>query len=214
MKVLVISAHTDDEILGCGGTIARLVEGGDEVFICIVCESVSARGRDDFSKMEELAKESAQILGVNDIYFLRFKDQRLDEKSLLDLNKAIEEVVQKVKPDIVFTHYIDDLNKDHRIVSESTLVATRPFSSQIKKVYQYEVVSSTELGFKEFKPNTFVNIAKTINKKIKAFSKYESEIEEYPHPRSIEGLKIKAQQNGMRSGFKYAEAFILVREKI
>lgn len=212
MKILVIAAHPDDEVLGCGGTIARFAEEGNSVHICVVCDGVIARDRDDVRQMEKCAKDSAKVLGATDICFLNFKDQRLDEIPIVEINKSLEKIMQKFKPEIVFTHYRDDLNKDHRIVYEATMVAARPFGIPVKKVYQYEVLSSTEWGFTEFRPNTFVEIKKTIGKKIDAFSKYKTEIRDFPHPRSIEGIRVKAMYNGMKSGFEFAEAFILERD--
>lgn len=211
---MVISAHPDDEVLGCGGTIARFTEEGNEAYVCIVCDGISARNRDDHNEMEKCSKESAKILGVKEVYFLNFKDQRLDELPIIEINKAIEKIINKIKPEIVYTHYKGDLNKDHRIVSEATKVAVRPFSSTIKKLYEYEVMSSTEWGFDEFRANTFVDITKTIAKKLDAFSKYKTETKEYPHPRSIEGLKVKSKQNGIKAGFEFAEAFILERDLV
>jgi LmbE family N-acetylglucosaminyl deacetylase len=129
--------------------------------------------------------------------------------------KFIESFIEKIKPNIIYTHYKDDLNIDHRKTFEAVITATRPIENySVRKILSFEVLSSTEwaFNFKKFAPNIYVNIEDTINKKIEALRRYKSEIREYLHPRSVDGIKILAKKRGLEVGMRYAEGFILVRE--
>jgi len=230
MKVLVIAAHPDDEAFGMGGTIAKHSERKDEVYVCVLSESTSSQYKhlpeNEIEKLKKSIKgeceKANKILGVKRVYFFDFPDMKLDTLPHVDVNSCIEKCILEVKPDIVYTHFIDDLNKDHRIVSESTLVAVRPIvgkgkshaKTNIKKVLFYEIPSSTEWIFYEhmFKPNFFVNITNTLGKKMKAIESYRRELRRFPHPRSLEAVKILAKARGVAIGVKAAEAFVLVRE--
>ena len=212
MKILVIAAHPDDEVLGMGGTIKKLSEK-NHVNLCVVSEGASAQYTD--KKMIQVRKKSCEkssrILGIENISFLNFPDMRLDSIPQLEINKSLEKIISKFKPEIVFTTPHNDLNKDHQKVFESTLVATRPFSNNVKEVMAYELP-----GFKKnsFNPTRFVEISKEISQKIKAFKMYKSEIEDFPHPRSIKAIENLAIQRGVESGLKNAEAFEIIRSVI
>ena len=220
-KILVISAHPDDEILGCGGTVAKLVQKGYGVFTLILGEGITSRDdRRDRKKREkeiiELQKQSKlanKILGVKESFFSEFPDNRFDTVPLLDIVKVIEKIKNQIKPEIIFTHYKNDLNIDHRITYNAVITATRPVVGEhVKEVYSFETLSSTEWNFPlGFSPNTFFDISETIDVKLKAFKEYKAELREYPHPRSLEGLKINAEYWGIKIGVKYAEVFRSVR---
>ncbi len=224
MKVLVVVAHPDDEVLGCGGTIAKHSSEGDTVKSIIVAEGITSRDnirKTDFRK-KELEKlklhslKAAKILGIKSTYFLDLPDNRLDSLDLIDITKKIEQHVLKFKPDIIYTHHYGDLNIDHRTVHNAVMTACRPFSSYfIKKILTFENPSSTEwqsLSFNSyFKPNYFENIETHINKKIKAMKEYKTELKKWPHTRSLEFLNILAKFRGAISGLKYAEAFFAER---
>ncbi len=227
MKVLVIAAHPDDEVLGVGGTIAKHVESKDEVYVCILGEGITSRElslkkksqkekNHKIKKLKNNALEASKILGIKKILFFGLPDQKFDTLPILDIIKKIEKCVKEIKPDIVYTHSETDLNRDHRIVFEASMVATRPLGNGIKKILSYEVPSSTEWGSpvskKHFIPNVFINIEKTLEKKLKAMKKYKSEIRDFPHPRSTEALKALAKKHGVEVGLKSAEAFVLIRE--
>ena len=218
MKVLIIAAHMDDEVLGCGGTICRHVEQGDEVHVCFVANRAYNHIYDkDLIGEEKKATKSAQkILGYHSSSFLDLNDEQLDAKQI-DLIVPIERVVQFWNPEIVYTHHRGDANQDHRAVFQASVIACRVISSQrIRRLLCYEVPSSTDqvAPFPEFAfyPNYYVNIGDSIEKKIRAMEAYVKEIREFPHPRSSEGLDVYAKKRGMEIGMRAAEAFMLVRE--
>jgi LmbE family N-acetylglucosaminyl deacetylase len=225
MKVLVIAAHPDDETLGLGGTIAKYSEQKDEVWVLILAEG--SEGRTPRHRHIELRKKCAsqacQVLGVSRVIFCDMQDQKLDVLPLLDVIKPIEDCVRKFKPDVVYTHFKEDVNQDHRIAFQATMVATRPFGDNtVRKLLCYETPSSTEWAapFTDslFAPNVFVDISATLDKKIQAMQMYAntyiSEVRPYPHPRSYEAIEIYAKRYGIIVGVRAAEAFMLVRELI
>lgn len=225
MKVLVIAAHPDDEVLGCGGTIAKHVQDGDNVSILILGEGITSRGEKKAEKikkkikeLKENAKKAASILGVKKIFTFDFPDNRFDTVPLLDIIKVIEDVKKAANPEIVYTHHAGDLNIDHQITLKSVLTAFRPIKGEkTRKILSFEVPSSTEWGAPgagNFIPNLFVDISKTIDKKIEALRAYKSELREYPHPRSPKALKIIAGRWGSSVGLEFAEAFVVVREVV
>ena len=221
MKILVVAAHPDDEVLGCGGTIAKSVQNGDEVYCLIMGEGVSSRYEHrELAKKEELkalkaeAQKAAEILGIKKVFFKDFPDNRFDTVPLLEIIKAIREVKEKIKPDFIYTHYQGDLNIDHRITFEAVLTACRPLVGEtVQCIYSFEVPSATEWNApdKQFTPNVFVDISDTFNKKIEALKAYKSEIRKYPHPRSPKSLEIIGKRWGLVVGGGLVEPFILIR---
>jgi len=234
LKILVIAAHPDDEVLGMGGTITKYVKNGDSVKIIIMATGIFSRRSSnntnsntyevDEKILKKMSKQvqnlqkdaikSSKIMGVKDIEFLNFPDNEMDKKSNLEITKKIEHVISKFKPDIVFTHSQHDVNIDHRIIYDATITATRPFSKfKVKEVISFEVPSSTEWYFpSKFSPNMFIDINKELPTKIKALSAYKTEINNFPHPRSAEGLEVIAKRWGTVSAFNAAEAFYIVRQ--
>jgi LmbE family N-acetylglucosaminyl deacetylase len=220
-KILIIAAHPDDEILGCGGTAARLAKEGNEVFTAILGEGITSRddSRDREKRDAEIAElkkqvhEANQLIGVKEVFTFDLPDNRFDSVALLDVVKVVEKVKEKIKPDIVFTHYEKDLNIDHQITYQAVMTAMRPMVGEtVKEIYSFEVHSSTEWNFPlSFSPDCFFDITDTIDAKVDAMAKYENELRDYPHPRSLKGIRMAAKYRGLKTGVKYAEAFKVVR---
>lgn len=217
MVNLIIAAHPDDEVLGCGGLIKKL-SSQEEFYVVIL--SGGADTRYDKS-MENVLRENAinanKILGTTEVFFENLPNQKMDNIPLLEVTQVIEKYINELKPDRVFTQHIGDLNKDHQVVAEATFTATRPIVGQrVKEVYSYNVPSSTEWNLVEgkhtFVPNVFIDIKEQLDSKIEAMKYYESECREYPHPRSPQSLKAHSNYWGLVSGYEYAEPFKLVRK--
>lgn len=216
-NILVVVAHPDDEVLGIGGTIIKHVNDGDEVNILILGDGETSRDSGaDIKKRELQARSVSQVMGVKNIFLEKYLDNQFDIIPLLTIIKKIESVLKEVKPSIIYTHYYNDLNIDHCLVAQAVITACRPnTSSGIKKILAFETPSSTEWQIKDqshvFCPTEYNNITDFIDKKIDILKIYKDELADYPHPRSVEGIKILAQYRGLESGFKYAEAFQLIR---
>ncbi|MDD5680705.1 MAG: PIG-L family deacetylase [Candidatus Omnitrophica bacterium] len=220
-RILIVAAHPDDEALGCGGTVARLIKEGHEAFTLILGEGITSRDRRrdvhrreaDIKKLRGEAGRANKILGVKEVYFFDFPDNRFDTVALLDIVKAVEEVKRRIKPSIIFTHYEKDLNVDHQIVYKAVITAARPVKEEsVKEIYSSEMPSSTEWSYPlAFSPDIFFDISGTIHTKLNALKAYETELRKYPHPRSAEGVKLMAKTWGMKTGLGYAEAFKTVR---
>ena len=214
MRVLVIAAHPDDEVLGCGGTIARHVAAGDFVDVITFTDGVSSRSAGMLSRSLSATK-AGEILGFRFQPLGPFSDQRMDEVALLDIVNAIERYLTDARPCVVYTHHGGDLNMDHRIVHQATLTAFRPQpGSTVKAIYAYEVPSSTEWAsdtLPAFRPNHFVDVSSFMERKIAALQAYEEEMRPFPHPRSIEVVKSLASWRGASVGLNAAEAFMTVR---
>lgn len=223
MRILVIAAHPDDEVLGCGSTIARLAQEGHEVYIAIMGEGVTSRYQQredaDQSLVEELhacSRRVAEALGARDVVLHNLPDNRFDTVPLLEIVKSIEEMVTRFSPEVIYTHHGGDLNVDHKLVHRAVLTATRPMKGEVvREIYAFEIASSTEWAFQRFdpafRPNVFVDVAGTLELKIKALSFYESEVRAFPHPRSPEALRSIARRWGSVVGCEAAEAFELIR---
>lgn len=219
MKVLIIAPHMDDEVLGCGGTIAKHVDNKDNVYVSFIAHRIYSHKFD--KKKNEIEKKHAikakEILGYKGSIFFELNDERLDT-AIQDIIIPLEKYVLKIKPEIVYCPFQKDNNQDHRAVFDAARVVLRPVATPfINNVYMYEVPSSTDqsppLAENVFLPNYYADITKYIDKKIEAFKCYETEKRVYPHPRSKEALKVLAQKRGTEIGFKYAEAFMIIREK-
>jgi LmbE family N-acetylglucosaminyl deacetylase len=223
MKILVVAAHPDDEVLGCGGSIARYIQEGNEVHIGILGEGITSRYErredvdpDQIDRLRLKTRDAASILGITDVSFYDFPDNRFDSIDLIEIIKVIEELVEKINPDIIYTHHGGDLNIDHEITFRAVLTATRPVKGyNVKGIYSFEIPSSTEWSFwrlqSHFNPNFFTDISKTLELKITAMNIYDSETREFPHPRSAKALKVTAQKWGSSVGVDAAEAFELIR---
>lgn len=222
-KVLIIAAHPDDEVLGMGGTIAKLTKEGNEVYVLIVTDGSSSQYKDCNNLSEIIANKKyetqncSKILGVREVLYGNLPDMKLDTIPHIEINKVIENVINKIHPEIVYTHFWGDVNMDHQCVYKSTLVAVRPVMGQVvKELYCYRVPSSTEWtpckADTMYMPNVFVDIEKESEIKYEAFSKYTTELREYPHPRSIRYLRESDKTVGLRVGLFCAEEFVLLRK--
>ena len=220
--IMVIAAHPDDEVLGCGGTIARLIGLGHQVHIVIVAEGLTSRidstdnSSSELTQLHDSSRQSALVLGTSNISHLGLPDNKLDTLPLLDIVQKVEECISKVKPSIIYTHSACDLNIDHSIVHKAVLTACRPMPGCfVKKILAFEILSSTEWRFNQnspFIPNVYTDISGFIDIKLNALSCYQSELRSWPHPRSLEAVRFKAAVRGSEVGLAHAEAFMLIRD--
>lgn len=220
-KILIVAAHPDDEVLGCFGTVSRLIKEGYEAYTLILGEGKTSRDekrvvenkKDEIEILNSEIKRANDTIGIKKTFIYNFADNRFDSVDLLDIVKVISKVKEEIKPDVIFTHYENDLNIDHQITYKAVIIATRPMQNEsVKEIYSFEVLSSTEWNYPlSFSPDTFFDIEDTLDLKISAMKEYKSELCTYPHPRSIEGIELNAQYQGMRVGKKYVEAFKSVR---
>lgn len=225
-RMLVIAAHPDDEVLGCGGTIAKEVAQGSDVRIVILQDGVTVRykrmtpqAKRELNQLYEDALGAARVLGVpqDHVTFGKFPCANLNTVPFGTLRTFLTDIVQGFKPDVVYTHHHGDYNPDHTIANTAALYASRanPGDHIPRKVYTFEIPSSTERADQSvspFMPNVFVDIKGTLDKKVRALESYRGETHPYPHGRSAEALRVFAQYRGIQSGRPYAEAFHLVRE--
>jgi LmbE family N-acetylglucosaminyl deacetylase len=222
-SILVVAAHPDDEILGCGGTMTRLAREGHEVRIVILAEGMSSRyaHREDadpqqLQHLHARAQQAADKVGAKELVLCKLPDNRLDTVPLLEVVKLVEELVTRFRPEVIYTHHPGDLNVDHGVVHRAVLTATRPVAGQcVSEIYAFEVPSSTEWAFQRleplFRPSVFVDITETLETKIKALACYDTETRKFPHPRSPEALRAIATRWGSVVGLQAVEAFELIR---
>jgi LmbE family N-acetylglucosaminyl deacetylase len=223
MNVLVVAAHPDDEVLGCGGTIAKLSREGHAVYIAILGEGLTSRYTERESadqaalaKLHACSREAARLLGAADLSLHQFPDNRFDTVPLLKVVKLTESLISSIRPEVIYTHHAGDLNIDHVVTNRAVLTASRPLAaSSVRDVYAFEIPSSTEWAFglsgTPFAPNVFVSIGDTLQAKIAAMALYESEVRPFPFPRSAEALMAIARHWGSVAGLPSAEAFCLLR---
>lgn len=215
MTNLIIAAHPDDEILGCGGTIGRF-HSQEDFYVLILTDGASGRYDEALSRrLREQALAANRIVGTREVRFEQLPNQGLDHIPLTDVITVIEHHLHQIRPTRLFIHAHTDLNKDHRIVFEAAVTAVRPLAGQVvRKVYSYFVASSSEWDRTDqpFAPNTVVDIVDSLELKCQAMSCYASESRAYPHPRSREALSVYAGYWGLSSGFRYAEPFRLIQQ--
>jgi LmbE family N-acetylglucosaminyl deacetylase len=219
--ILIIAAHPDDDAFGCGGTIAKLSKNKNDIYAIYFTDGVSARLNQKDLKKNIIQRRintnaAAKILGIKNYSYCLYPDNKLDSIPLLEIVQRVEKEIKNIKPDIIFTHFSNDLNIDHRIINKAVITATRPKpKNKIKKIFLFETLSSTEWNFSEknrsFNPNYFIDISKTIDKKIMSIKSYKKEICKWPHPRSVKGVKVLAMFRGQSVGLKLAEGFQLLR---
>lgn len=221
-SILIVAAHPDDEVLGCGGTIAKHARAGDGVHILILAEGAtsrmrtSARGHASFvvglRKLREAARRAGKSLGAESVRFEGLPDNRLDGQELLDVVKKIEAVIAAVRPDIVYTHHSGDVNIDHRIAHDAVIAAVRPQpGNEVSGLYFFETPSSTEWrppnSAASFMPTHYIDISETLDHKMAALRIYASEMRPWPHPRSYRAIEHLARWRGATVGREAAEAF-------
>ena len=211
-RVLVIAAHPDDELLGCGGTLALHAARGDHVTALIACEGESLRYGAGGCQMRDHTRAACRTLGVSGVRELSFADQRLDRHTLTELITPIERTVRELRPSVIYCQYGGDINRDHELLFKAALVATRPTEDYIAAVYAFDTASSTEWGYpRTFEPDTWIDISATLDIKLAAMACYHTEVRQYPHPRSLEALRFRAKAWGNRCCLDAAEVFMTVR---
>jgi N-acetylglucosamine malate deacetylase 1 len=215
-NILVIAAHPDDEMLGCGGSIIKLKKKCD-IKVLFMTDGVSARKKNHKKILERRnsCEKLFKKLKIKKPVFLDFPDNQMDKVPLLEIVKKIERIIKEIKPHTIFTHYSDCLNIDHQITCKAVLTACRPIKNNtVKKILSFEILSSTEWSkFKNkgFEPNYFIDITKEIKNKISSMKYYKMELRKYPHSRSIKAIEALASFRGVSCGVKYAEGFYLNR---
>jgi len=224
--IVVVAAHPDDEVLGCGGTIARFANEGYSIHVLLLADGESSRGEVPIENIDDLvttrsnaAEQACGILGCSSTKTLSLPDNRLDGVDLLDIVKQVESFIHQYQPTKVFTHHRGDVNVDHKIVHDAVLTACRPQPNHCtKELLFFEIPSSTEWQTPDaedsFHPNYFVDISSTIGKKLRALEAYQEEMRKFPHPRSLQAVEALSQWRGATVGVKAAEAFVLGRKII
>jgi len=218
-KTLVVAAHPDDEVLGCGGLIARLINQGEHVRVVFIAEGTSCRYealnkkvQEEISFRNQCSIEAMRSLGVSSYNFYNLPCGRLDKEPIIEIAKIIENEISDYMPTTVLTHSNNDVHNDHIIIYRAVLQATRPVGKIVKNLLSFEILSSTEWNYtKVFIPNIFVDVTSTINAKINAMHCYSTEQPKYPHPRSDKGIRSLASMRGSQSGVEYAEGFKIIR---
>lgn len=220
-KILVVVAHADDEVIGCGGAIARHVASGDDVHVVFMADGVTSRSdatSQDQQKRCAAADNAKAILGYQEAYYLGLPDNMLDSLPLLEIVKLLEKIILDIHPELVYTHHIGDLNIDHRITCQAVLTACRPIpGSTVREIISFEIMSSTEwagYGTAPFLPDIFIDIDSHWECKRLSLLAYAQEMRPPPHSRSIEHLDILSQHRGFCVGMRRAEAFKLIRRLI
>lgn len=225
-SVLVVAAHPDDEVLGCGGTIARLAEQGHAVHVAILGQGAASRFAPGCSQtatevaaLQQKSREAARILGAAQVRHFGLPDNRFDSLDLLDVVQLLERLSEELTPAVVYTQHGGDLNVDHAVVFRAALTAFRPMSgNSVRELLAYEVASSTEWSFGQFSPaflpDTFMDVSDFLDRKLAALASYENELRAFPHPRSAHAVRAQAEWRGAAAGLAAAEAFATVWRKI
>ena len=224
MNVLVVVAHPDDELLGCGGTILKHIRAGDTVYIGILAEGITSRNADvtplphqELDELHATARLVSERIGAKKLFMGGFSDNRMDEHALLNIVKVVENWVNEVCPEIVYTHAAGDLNVDHAVTNRAVMTATRPQPGHhiVKELLAMEIPSSTEWAFSQlppaFHPTLFIDISDTLCEKLSLLDLYEGEMRAAPHPRSREVVQALATVRGSAVSVPAAEAFAVLR---
>lgn len=215
--VLVVAAHPDDEALGCGATMAKHAANGDKVYTCFMTDGVGARSVEggEAERRKLAATRASEVLGVEKNFYFDFPDNKMDTVGLLDLVQAVESVIYKVQPSIIYTHFQHDLNIDHQLTHRAVMTACRPqMSHSVDSIYSFEVLSSTEWAFNSnpvFHANVIIDVVDSFASKISALNCYKEEMRTFPHSRTLEAVKALGVLRGATHGFRLAEAFQLER---
>lgn len=219
-NVLVVAAHPDDEVLGCGGTLIGHKLAGDTVQIMYMTNGVGARGENvsEIERRQQSALSVSRSLGCELPDFFDFTDNQMDTHPFLDIVKAVETVVHRERPDVIYTHFGGDLNIDHILTYRAVLTACRPQPGcSVKAIYCFEVSSSTEWApqaYQSFNPQRFVDIGAFKQQLDSQLLSYQQELRPWPHCRSVEAIWAHRQWRGASVGLAAAEAFMVEREII
>jgi len=216
-RVICVAAHPDDEVLGCGGTLAKYARNGAEVSVIFIADGVSSRTEADTAIVQRrlMAEKALKVIGVSDVHNLGLPDNQLDSLPLLTIVKKLEALLHDLSPNVVFTHHFGDLNIDHQLTARACLTALRPLpDSRVSEILAFEVLSSTEWMFPSvstFVPNYFVDISSTVEAKLSAAREYTLEMRSPPHARSVDNILNLAKLRGNSVGLHFAEAFSVIR---
>lgn len=218
MNILVIAPHPDDEILGAGGTILKHIAHGDHVYVCIVTKGCNPLfSETSVNRIRAEAKDCHTFLGIKETYYLDFPAAMIEKIDRYEINDKIFKVISKVRPEIVYIPHHGDMQKDHQIVSEASMVALRPkYSHVVRKILAYETLSETEWNIPHsmnaFMPNLYHDISEYLEYKLEAMNKYTSQLADFPNPRSLIAIEALAKYRGSTINARAAEAFVLLRE--
>jgi N-acetylglucosamine malate deacetylase 1 len=216
--VLVVSAHADDEALGCGGTIVRHVEEGDAVHLVFMADGVHSRknaSKEDLTRRFAASKRAQSLLGVSFAQSLELPDNKMDSVPLLEIVQKLEPILSEILPSVIYTHHHGDLNIDHRLTHAAVMTACRPTpDSSVREIYGFEVLSSSEWATQQispFLPHYFVDITQQLRTKLDALEAYAEEMRKPPHSRSVAHAEVLAHHRGYSIGVDAAEAFEVYR---
>lgn len=218
MKILIVAAHPDDEVLAMGGTIARLSSEGADVQVVFLATGMLARGKskqhlEGLRKLQEDSRKALKLVKARPPVFGKLPDNQLDTVPLLEVVHIVERHIVTFKPDAIYTHWRSELNIDHQVAYRAVVTATRPFQSNVSSLYAFSVPEATMyVPENDFQPNYYVDITKTLKIKIEAMNLYRTEQRQKPHVRSREGIETVASYYGFMSGLEYAEPFYLLRK--
>jgi len=220
MKILVLAPHADDEILGCGGIISKYINEGHDVYVAVATNANTGApelfSSQDIENIRIEGLNAHQYLGVKKTIFWNFPAPRLETHPSYEISNNIGQLIKELSIDTLFVPHRGDMHKDHAVIYHAALVAARPINNcTIKNIYAYETLSETEwappFGDDAFIPNVFIDISEHVENKITAMKCYASQLKNYPHPRSIEIIESLAKFRGATVGYRFAEAFMLVR---
>lgn len=221
MRILLVAPHADDEVLGVGGTIAKYIDKGYEVYVCVVTSGHPSMFPEDLlNKLRSEALNAHKFLGIKYTFFLDFPSVMSNKISVHELNSKVLDVINEIQPSIVFIPHYGDMHLEHYIVSQTAMVKLRPITDhktdhKVLEIYSYETLSETEWNIPHtsnaFLPNTWIDISDYLDKKLEAMSLYSTQVKEFPHPRSLEAIKSLAKLRGSTIGVDAAEAFSLIR---
>lgn len=213
MKILIFAPHNDDEVLGAGGTLSKFANQGNDVF---VCEVTSGENKVIVDKIKSEALKAHAIIGVKQTFFLDLPVVAINQVPVSEINEKMLEIVKIVDPEIAFIPHKGDIHTDHVEVAKSAMVALRPVTApNLKAIYAYETLSETEWNIpaveNAFIPNVWSDITNYLEIKLQAMNCYQTQIKEFPHPRSLEAIEALAKYRGSNICVKYAESFMLIR---
>lgn len=214
-KILVVAVHPDDETLGCGGTLLKHKASGDKIH-WLICTTLN-KNHDYYQNREKEINKVSKIFNFDSVHNLQFETTKMDQYNMNEIIEKISKVINKVKPNIIYLPFKEDVHTDHKKVFEASYSCTKSFRYPfIKKIYMMETLSETEFAPStkkdSFIPNTFIDVSKYMDKKIKIMKVYKSEIDKFPFPRSIRSIKALASLRGSTSGCNFAESFMLLKE--
>lgn len=218
MKILVIAPHPDDEVIGVGGTISKRIKQGHDVYVCVVTKAFPPLFNDEIVEQTRAECRAAdKLLGVIETTFLDFPAVALESVPRYELNAGIQKIIQRIKPDEVYIPHRGDMQLDHKMIVDASMVALRPkYKHIVKRIYSYETLSETGWDIpntsNEFIPTVYEDISNELEYKINAMKLFQSQLDEFPNARSLGAIEALARYRGATVNTMAAEAFVLIRE--